>query len=33
MDAVFSHLASQNHMPQLQRLVMAPFALHDRCWR
>ncbi len=30
MDAVFSHLANQNHMPQLQRLVMAPFALHDR---
>ena len=28
MDAVFSHLANQNHMPQLQRLVMAPFALH-----
>lgn len=30
MDAVFSHLASQNHMPVLQRLVMAPFALHDK---
>lgn len=30
MDAVFSHLANQNHMPQLQRLVMAPFALHTR---
>ena len=28
MDAVFSHLANQNHLPQLQRLVMAPFALH-----
>lgn len=30
MDAVFSHLANQNHMPQLQQLVMAPFALHDQ---
>ncbi|ABM33194.1 Polyphosphate kinase [Paracidovorax citrulli AAC00-1] len=28
MDAVFNHLASQNKLPRLRRLVMAPFHLH-----
>ncbi|MDT0137039.1 polyphosphate kinase 1 [Acidovorax sp. PRC11] len=28
MDAVFNHLASQNKLPKLKRLVMAPFHLH-----
>ncbi|AVS81459.1 polyphosphate kinase 1 [Paracidovorax avenae] len=28
MDAVFNHLASQNKLPRLKRLVMAPFHLH-----
>ena len=30
MDAVFRHLSSHNHLPELQRLVMAPFHLHNR---
>ncbi len=30
MDEVFNHLASHNHLPQLQRLIMAPFHLHSR---
>lgn len=30
MDAVFAHLASHNRLPALKRLVMAPFALHER---
>lgn len=30
MDAVFRHLSSHNQLPQLQRLVMAPFHLHSR---
>ena len=29
MDEVFNHLASHNRLPQLQRLIMAPFHLHD----
>lgn len=30
MDAVFRHLSSHNKMPELQRLVMAPFHLQSR---
>ena len=30
MDAVFSHLASQNRLPRLKHLWMAPFHLHQR---
>ena len=30
MDAVFAHLASQNQLPKLKRLWMAPFHLQDR---
>ncbi len=30
MDAVFRHLSSHNAMPQLQKLVMAPFHLQSR---
>ena len=30
MDAVFAHLASQNQLPRLKRLWMAPFQLQDR---
>lgn len=30
MDAVFRHLSSHNTMPQLQKLVMAPFHLQNR---
>ncbi|MDA8521230.1 polyphosphate kinase 1 [Acidovorax sp. NCPPB 4044] len=30
MDAVFNHLASQNKLPKLKRLVMAPFHLHKQ---
>ncbi|MDD0809080.1 polyphosphate kinase 1 [Curvibacter sp. RS43] len=30
MDAVFSHLASQNRLPRLKHLWMAPFYLHQR---
>jgi polyphosphate kinase len=30
MDAVFSHLASQNRLPRLKHLWMAPFHLHKR---
>jgi polyphosphate kinase len=30
MDAVFRHLSSHNAMPQLQKLVMAPFQLQNR---
>lgn len=30
MDAVFSHLASQNRLPKLKRLWLAPFHLHKK---
>ncbi|XAH21771.1 polyphosphate kinase 1 [Xylophilus sp. GW821-FHT01B05] len=30
MDAVFAHLASQNRLPKLKRLWLAPFHLQDR---
>ncbi|MES2187863.1 MAG: polyphosphate kinase 1 [Pseudomonadota bacterium] len=30
MDAVFAHLASQNQLPRLKRLWLAPFQLQDR---
>ena len=30
MDAVFNHLASQNRLPRMRRLLVAPFHLHRR---
>jgi len=30
MDAVFAHLASQNQLPRLRRLWLAPFQLQDK---
>ena len=30
MDSVFNHLASQNRLPRMRRLLVAPFHLHQR---
>lgn len=30
MDNIFAHLASQNRLPRLKKLLMAPFTLHQR---
>ncbi|WP_027015829.1 polyphosphate kinase 1 [Comamonas composti] len=30
MDAVFSHLSSHNRLPRLNRLILAPFHLHEQ---